>query len=137
MTTRHEAMQDIVGMFLYYWGVDFVKVPGKDFTAPSDRSQQWAEVDIEHTDGAQASLAGADGSRRWRRSGVCTISLYFPVTGDLGPINTTAEEVEQLYQGKRSPNDVWFRGVRTIEDKTYTTWYKLDVFFLFEYDNFS
>jgi hypothetical protein len=137
MTTRADALNDMVTMFTDYWGLDFVQLPGKKFEPPKNQSQQWAKMKFEHVEGRQATLRGEAGTRRFRKTGQGTVELYFPITGDIIVPNNTAEAVERLYQGKRSENDVWFRNVRIIEDQAYNTWYKLDVVFEFEYDTYS
>lgn len=115
-----------------------VLVPNELRDAPDDPDEVWARIRFEHYSRGQGSLANVEGKRRWASAGICTIELNFPYGKGAKDPYETAEDVCRLYEGKRTPSDVWFRDVRISEVEQPTTvkkYFRLDVVFEFQYDS--
>lgn len=135
MTTAGEAVGDIGKMLVDFWGVDRISLPGKRRDLPSNSEvDDFARLMINHTGGNQGSISsGYNGEKIWDVYGNFVIELYFPATGDVREYYDKAEAVKELYQGKRSPNDVWFRNCAVRDVNPYNSWYRLNVYCEFEY----
>lgn len=140
MSTPVQAMTEITDLFLAYWGTRPVALPNRAFTAPTDDTV-FAEVYFEQTDSGQASLANVQNKRKYTDDGVVLIELHFPLGVGIAAPYEEAEAVRDLFRGKRTASDVWFRNVRLIEhsDKhgnpcRYKDRFQVDVAFEFTYD---
>lgn len=138
------AVNEIIAVFLDYYGTANVELPNIAFDPPTDYTSSWARVVIEHVDAGQGSLANVEGKRRWVRSGVGLIELMTPIGEGTGGAYAEAEAVVNLYQGKRTASDVWFRNVRFEERGQRARnpgdarlWHQIDVYFSFAYDQLS
>lgn len=131
-----DAIAEMVAPIVDFWGVDNLSLPGKTFVIPGSDAM-WCELEIVHNDGYQATLATAAGKRRWQREGTGTVSMYVPRKDiDVRAAYNDADAIMQLYQGKRTESDVWFRRVR-VEEGNNTTWFELTVIFEFEYQQLA
>ena len=114
-------------------------VPNDDKTPPDAHDVVWAQIRFEHTSRGQASLSNENGKRRWGSDGICTIQLNFPYGKGVKMPYDEAERIARLYEGKRTPSDVWFRNVTVVEVPTPTApkpkHFRLDVVFEFQYDS--
>jgi hypothetical protein len=127
-----EAIEDIVKMFLSYWGTDNCNIPGFPGKLPDKLEEPFAHLVLQHSAGRQGSLAGGNGSRLWDRSGVGVIALYCP-HGDLKAAYEKADEIVALFQGRHSPKGVWFRDV-FVREVSYISAIRLDISFTFVYE---
>jgi hypothetical protein len=130
----YAAVSEIVKLFTDHYGTDNVDLPNKKFTAPAN-GDGWARIRVNHTDGGQGSLGGADGSKLWDRAGVFQIELYTKAgKGMLTPYGE-AEDVQTIFQGARTASGVWFRNVRIEEptEQDASPWFRIDVTGAFEY----
>lgn len=99
-----------------------------------------AYVCVRHTNGEQASLRGADGGIRWRRTGFFSCRLRFPGTLTLITTDALVKVVSDTFRGKRaiSPGGgIWFRKVREVESGIFQERNRQDVLAYFEYDEIS
>jgi hypothetical protein len=71
----------------------------------------WARWHIDYTGGGQETL-GAPGHRRFTKTGLIYIDVYTPLGTGLASAREASEIAIAAYEGKRTPNDVWFRNVR-------------------------
>ena len=121
-------------------GVAFpVIVPNDERDPPNGTDTVWARLKFEHTNGMQATLSDQAGVRRWRADGIGTVELNLPYGKGVKYPYEVAETVCNLYRGKRTASDVWFRNVRIAEVPTEGNarpkYYRLDVVFEFQYDS--
>lgn len=142
------AMTEIATLYSSVYGATIkTEYPNTKFTPPTDPSIEWAKLTIVHSTIAQASLANENGSRRWLATGLGIISLMSPLGAGTVDAYNRAEAVKNLYQGKRTASDVWFKNVRFEErDKrgqkpsqrgAGDLWFQIDVIFNFEYDTIN
>lgn len=141
-----QAIKEIATVYTLPNGTANLELPNKKFDVPADGTP-WAKLTLVHSDESQASLSDENGQRRWRAHGLGTISLMSKLGSGTTDAYNAAEAVRNLYRGKRTPSDVWFRNVR-IEERdargfspppkaTGEKWFQIDVMFEFEYDQIS
>lgn len=119
-----EAFDDVV---VQWQGIDKLEPPAADV--------DWMRVTVEHDSGNQASLAGADGARRWRRTGTVIVQNFAQLNkGSSDRAEEMACAVRDAYQGRATESGVWFRncGIREVGPDKF--WYQTNAFATFEYD---
>lgn len=110
-----DAANEAQVLFKAAWGVRLAEYPNLKFTKPAI-SVTWARWTMSHADGAQATLSGPVGSRRFSRAGVILIEVYTPLGAGLKVPYDTAQIALGAYEGKRTPSDVWFRNCRIVDE---------------------
>lgn len=133
--TFDEARDIILKVFKDAWDltgfpVTWTDVPG---SAPTSETV-WARATIRHATGAQASLAGENGARRWARTGTVYIQVFAPVGDGSKAGYEAAQIVVNAFQASRHEN-VWFRDVRMNEVGTSGAFEQLNVLATFSYDD--
>ena len=73
----------------------------------SNGSVPWIRATMAHIPPGKGSLAGAFGTRRRERAGVCTIQIFVPVGDKRFTSYKLAQEIVQAYED--SQTNVWFR----------------------------
>ncbi len=76
-----------------------------------DEQDTWARWALDYIAGDQSTLGGT-GSRRFTKQGMIYMSIYTPLGKGLENVRNASEVAIKAYEGKRTPNDVWFRRVR-------------------------
>jgi hypothetical protein len=76
-----------------------------------DESDTWARWALDYVTGSQVTLGGT-GTRKFSKQGLIYITVYSPLGAGLANARDASEIAIQAYEGKRTPNDVWFRRVR-------------------------
>lgn len=112
-----------------------VQWDGVDKADPPSGDVDWVRVEMVHDTGAQGSLAGADGPRRWNRTGVIFAQCFGRLTaGSKDRAEELACAVRDAYQGRATESGVWFRncGIREVGSDKF--WYQTNAFIPFEYD---
>jgi hypothetical protein len=112
-----------------------VQWPGVDTLEPPSADTDWVRITLEHDSGSQASLAGADGARRWNRGGTIFAQCFgrLAVGSDVRA-NELACAVRDAFQGRATVSGVWFRncGIREVGRDKF--WYQTNAFITFDYD---
>lgn len=109
-----DAVNDILANFTAVWADRACDIPGSPFVAPSIDTV-WARWRIQHSTGAQGSLANVVGKRRFVRSGTVFIQIFTPLNAGVELAYSLAEIVVGAYEGKRTASGAWFRNVRMNE----------------------
>lgn len=103
-------------------------------------SETWCRASLAHATGRQASLAGVDGVRRWNRTGLITVQCFapiMPVGGGLDGVQRATQlacVVRDALQGKSTPSCVWFRRPRIAEIGEDQSWFNVNAYIDFDYD---
>lgn len=79
-----------------------------------DDNTAWASSVIRHALGFQATLGGPS-YRTFERQGVVIVSIYAPVGKGLQDSYALAKVIADAFEGKASPNGVWFKNI-TIQE---------------------
>lgn len=113
MTSAANAMDDMLSMFTAAW------MPRELYyeNIPEDRlktEDPFARIMVRHASGVQRTL-GEVGHRMFNRSGVVVVTIYAPQEKGLSESIELAKVAVDAYEGKSSPNGVWFRNVRMNE----------------------
>lgn len=137
--TRKEAIDEIGALFKAAWDttgygtrVKYDNV-GTTSVPPADQVP-WARVSLRHVTSRQASLAGANGTRRFRRTGVLTVQVFEPPGRGLSGGTDLAKIVQDAFEGITSPGGVIFRDVAINEVGPDGDFYQTNVVAFFEYD---
>ena len=100
----------------------------------SNGDRPWIRATMAHGQPGKGSLAGAFGTRRRERSGVCTIQIFVPAGDKRFTSYKLAEEIVQAYEDSRT--DVWFRKAYVNEVPGNTGGFsQTNVIVNFEYDH--
>lgn len=100
---------------------------------PSDRDP-WARVLVQHNIGFEASLRGAEQTRKYRREGLITVQLFTPAGDSLSSADTLGKLILDAFEGKKTPGGAWFRNARYNEVGPDGDFYQCNVLVDFEYD---
>jgi len=111
---------------------------GKDSHTPPDTQTSWIYAAIRHADGGQAALAGADGSRRWNRTGTLIVQCFVPINKKGREVATSiAAALRDYIQGLHTVGGVWFTNATFREVGVSDGWYQVNFSATFSYDTFS
>lgn len=133
--TFDEARDIILGVFKAAWDPTGFPAVWADVPGSASTSETvWARATIRHATGRQASLAGADGARRWSRTGTVYIQVFAPVGDGSKAGYEAAQIVVNAFQASRHSN-VWFKDVRMNEAGTSGAFEQLNVLATFSYDD--
>lgn len=100
---------------------------------PLKNPSSFIHVQVLHEDARKVSLRGPAGSRFQQ---VGTIAAFLYVAGRKGGIHARPliSVAASAFQGKASPNGVWFRNTRTPDMGPQGTWYVVAMTTTFLYD---
>ena len=134
--TFAQARDDILAVLKAAWDPTGHPMawPSVAFTGPPLPPSPWARASIAHNAGRQATLAGADGTRRWRRQGILTVQIFTGVGSGLAVSDSLSKIVVDAFEGATTPRQIWFRNVRLIEIGPDGDWHQVNVLVEFEYD---
>jgi hypothetical protein len=71
----------------------------------------WARWALDYVAGGQRSMGGG-GNRKFAKMGLIYMTVFSPLGFGLGNARAASQIALSAYEGKRTPNDVWFRNVR-------------------------
>jgi len=135
-----QARNEILAQFRTAWLADDdsknVPVMYPDLPAQKPPATgAWARVTIQHVTGAQTSLAGATGSRRFTKTGFIVVQV-FTIFGEGQTLSDQLTQIAQeVFEGvTTSPGRVMFRNVRVTEAGQDGQWFQVNVTADFEYD---
>lgn len=112
-----------------------VRYDGVGEQGPPDGEEPWARVTIRHAGGFQATLLGDAQVTRFRRDGIITVQVFFPLSrGGLSNARSLAGVAKSAYEGQATASGVWFRNVRIQEVGPDGPWYNVNMLADFEYD---
>lgn len=97
--------------------------------------EPWARLTVRHGPSRQASLSGALGTSRYERSGILTVQIFIPNgEGGLSLGYSLGKVIADAFEGKATPNQVWFRNVTINEIGPSDEWFQLNATAEFTYD---
>ena len=113
--TYEEAMDDMQGMVLAAWTPTGHNVYWEAVGANREGDDTaWLVSSIRHVGGRQATLGGT-GNRSFERTGIIFLQIFTRVGKGLQESYQLAKVLADAFEGKSSPNGVWFRNVRINE----------------------
>ena len=140
-----QAFDEILDIFNTAWttntpalnGGDVVRVewPGLDAGETRDPDKPYATIKVTHVPSRQVTF-GPTGSRRFERSGLVTIQVFYPLSrGDgLNTLQLLCEVARDAFEGVGTNDGLWFRNCRIQDIGSGDTWYQYNVVSEFEYD---
>lgn len=84
--------------------------------------------------GSEQKTMGPVGSRKFERTGFAVAQIFNPIGKGLSDSYISATNVNDAYEGKTSPNGVWFRNVRINEIGKEGDFFQTNVVIEFTYD---
>lgn len=108
--------------------------PDGEGIPPDDSQKPWLQVIARHGGGGQASLAGASGTQRFRRTGLMAIQINTPKGDGNSTSDSIAGMILSALERPATTTGVWFRNVRPLDIGVRGAWYRFDVLADFEYD---
>lgn len=146
LTARAEAS----AMFLSSWDTSQWLGQGLPFTEPplirwegiADPSESpspdapHARFTFDPMIGKQGSLAGDTGTRLWDELGLIMVQSFGPLSSGYGlqMAEYMAIMAQRVYQGKTSPNCMWFRNCRVVRVGASGAWYQYNTIIEFDYN---
>lgn len=102
---------------------------GKEATKPPPQDQWYSAAGVFHKSGHQASLAGADGSRMYDRTGTVIVQCFGPSAGGNGLVLAEEQALIALnaFEGAHTANGIWFRNCSPYEVGVADGWYVIHV----------
>jgi len=142
-----EARDIVMGIINTAWAAAaepaFWPTPGQNWPPPilwpddesdePDGSKPWAKVELQHQRGGQSAI-GDVGKRRFRAWAVVTVTIYTPNGDGLTTADYLATIVQDALEGRHTPDKVYFRDVRVVDDGTDGPSYKIRVLSNLDYD---
>lgn len=101
---------------------------------PPTNGTGWARVNIQHNLGAQSTISNPIGNNLFRRDGLLTVQIFAPIGKGLSQADALAKVALDAFEGKSTPNGVWFRKVRMREIGPDKSWFNVNVYAEFNYD---
>ena len=143
MTSMSQARDDVFKMFTDYWNANAsfegsipeVRYAGTAKGPVPPAQKAWVRLTLQHTTGRQVSF-GAPGSRRFERRGLIMLQVFVPTQSGQGlsEVETLATIALNSWEGKASPNGVWFRELRVEDVGEDGPWWNTNVMGSFVYD---
>jgi len=112
----------------------YIAWPDVPSSIPS--GEPWVRPTIHHATGRQATLAGENGIRRWKRAGLMTIQCFTPVGDGYATSDTLVETMVSYFEGLRN-SQMWYRNIRSMEVGKDGASVQVNVMAEFEYDAFN
>lgn len=109
---------------------------GRETSAPPPTDQPYVRFNMTPVGAEQASLAGEDGARTWYNEGIIGVQAFAPLQWQNAyeVANYAAIMAKRVYQGQRTPNDMWFRNCRTNRIGPSGGWYQFNTIIEYQYD---
>ena len=139
MTTYAEAASDIRSLFSDLW-VDTLSYPVEwpnetsAATLPPVTQTPWGRMVVLHATGGQISLPAGKGQARYARGGVAIFQIFVASSLGTSQIYGLVKRITDLFDGKRGADGTYFRNTRIREIGTDGSWYQVNVYVDFDYE---
>jgi hypothetical protein len=145
VTNQLQARDDMMKLFNDGWnaadwtytnGKPTVRFQGREKNDPPPPDASYARVTITHSGGEQTGFRGDSGKRMVCKTGTITVQSFGHLSGGKGLEFATFMAIiaERCFSGKTSPNGVWFRRIRSNEVGQTGSWFQLNTYIDFEYN---
>lgn len=132
--TYEEAIDDMQKMVLDAWGPTGHEIFWESVEADRETDDTaWAISNIRHVSGRQENLGGI-GNRSFLRTGIIFLQIFTRVGNGLQESYQLAKVMADAFEGRSSPNGVWFRNVRINEVGKDGTFSQTTVTIEFQYN---
>ena len=129
--TAWDLDAESTGILVLYWNRPGEPPDGLD---ADGNPLPYARVTIQHVDGLQPTVGSANGTRRFRHSGILTVQVFTAFgTGGLKS-DRLVKVVKDAFEGKTTASSVIFRRVAVSEIGHDGDWFQVNVVIHFEYD---
>lgn len=133
--TPEAAIDTILSIFKAAWDPTGFPAYYTDKAGEKPTSETvWARAIVRHATGAQASLSGEAGTRRYTDEGTVFVQVFAPVGDGSTACYAAARIVQNAYRDARNA-DVWFRDVTLNELGADGAFEQINVQATFSYDD--
>lgn len=94
----------------------------------------WARVSVRHFAGGQSTISRSNGISRYTRTGTLYVNLFAAPGDGLRVLDPLVKIVQDAYEGKTTPSQVWFKKGRVRELGIVKGWYQINFLIDFTYD---
>jgi len=140
--TATEAYDDVLALFKTVWdptghraiwdNVSKAKPP--DNVVPGGAPKPWARVNYNLGPRFQSSLSNENGKKRWTQTGFVVVQIFISTAEGLSPALDLVKIVEDGFEGKKTPNQVWMKDSDVNIVGVEGEWFQVNVTTNFEYD---
>jgi hypothetical protein len=132
--TPEQAVDAILDIFKAAWDTTGYPALYDDKSGEIPTSETpWARATIKHATGAQSTLAGASGTKRFTETGTLFVQVFTPVGDGSTACYKLAKVVRDAYRDARDP-ELWFRNVFLEEIGINKAFRQINVQATFSYD---
>lgn len=134
-------------MFNDAWGlIDFTQVglstppiinwEGRASDIPPASDIPYVRFTVTPVTATQASLAGNQATRQYQNNGLVTVQCFGPLQFDDGyeVADYVAIMAKRVFQGKTSPNGIWFRNCRAKRIGPSGGWYQFNTIIEYQFN---
>ncbi len=133
--TQETASDEMLAFFKTAWDTTSLIAVYENVKGATPVAQAaWARPIIRHASGGGQSLTGANGTIKYGRVGLMTVSIFIPNGNGLSLGRSLGKTVADAFDGKATASAVWFRNVRVVEVGPDREWYQFNVVIEFTYD---
>ena len=114
-----------------YTGQFIIAIDNQKIDAPTD--EEWVRLTVNFNDGFQDSL-GTAGNRKYLKSGMIFIQVFFPINKGTNNSDTLAEDSANLFDGVRI-DDLWMYNGRVKTIGSDGEFFQQNAIVDFDYEN--
>ena len=133
------ARDDILTLFKTAWDAQTPPVPPAIYDNvaaehPSNAAA-WVRVSVKHNQGAQATIGGSPGNKRFRHYGLVVVEVFVPTGQGLTAADGYVKVLFDAFEGKATKGDgAFFYNVRSNEVGQNDNWFQVNVIAEFQWD---
>lgn len=133
------ARNDILAFFKAAWDAQAAPVPPVIYDNVAGEhpanGDPWLRVKVTHTAGAQATIGGSPGNKRFRNVGLFTAELFTPTGSGSAGADQYIQVLKATFQGNRTRGDgAFFYNVRSKEIGQNDNWFQTNFIAEFSWD---
>ncbi len=133
--TLAQARDEIFTMLKAGWDAtgNTMSYPNLPFEIPIDETP-WGRTMLSLTPFSKQTLSSINGVKRYTRYGILTVQLFTVSGTGLSSADNYAKIIQDTFEGKSSPNGVWFKNARSNDIGPDGVWYQTNILIDFEFD---
>lgn len=140
--TDTEARDEILAVLATAWAASGTtsSIPlsyvgdGASVPTDNDTTPAWARADVREVLSRDASLTGANGTKRYENRGLVVLQIFTPTGDGHATADAIKNVFKEAFRGTKTANGVWFRNVRVTPVGTSGAWYQHNGIAEYSYD---
>ncbi len=117
-------------------GAPLILWEGQPSDVPPEQGVPYIRFNMTGVNAKQGSLADESGAKKWDNAGIINVQCFGPVEWANGyeVAKYIAIMAKRVFQGKSSPNGMWFRNCRTNRIGPSGGWYQFNTLIEYQFD---